>query len=229
MCKVKEDMFVPYEDLVNEHYAVAHTAQAMNASHNGNIGNGAQHNANQMGGQAYHQRDLTGTMPHGVQQGTYIRGPGGITWHPNEIRTGDPGAPAGTVVANGQPVVITHNNSGAQSTVKMVNGVITEVKTEGIKHDNEKPDLSLLPREFLDEVAKAMMYGEKKYGRYNFTGGMAWHRIISACLRHVTAFAGGEDNDQESGVSHLGHAGACILMLCVYFKRNLGTDTREKK
>lgn len=104
-----------------------------------------------------------------------------------------------------------------------------EIKSEGVKHDQEKPDLSLLPREFLDEVAKAMMYGEKKYGRYNFTGGMAWHRIISACLRHITAFAGGEDNDQESGVSHLGHAGACVLMLCVYYRRNLGTDTREKK
>ena len=73
------------------------------------------------------------------------------------------------------------------------------------------------------------MYGEKKYGRYNYTGGMAWHRIIAACLRHVTAFASGEDTDRESGVSHLGHAGACVLMLTVYYKRNLGTDTREKK
>lgn len=100
---------------------------------------------------------------------------------------------------------------------------------EGIKHDQQKPDLSLLPREFLDEVAFAMQYGETKYGRYNYTGGMAWHRIIAASLRHITAFAGGEDNDPESGVSHLGHAGACVLMLCVYYRRNLGTDTREKK
>jgi hypothetical protein len=99
----------------------------------------------------------------------------------------------------------------------------------GLKFDQEKPDLSLLPREFLDEVAKAMMHGEKKYGRYNYTNGLAWSRVIAACLRHITAFAAGEDNDSESGVSHLGHAGACILMLCVYFKRSLGTDNREKK
>lgn len=73
------------------------------------------------------------------------------------------------------------------------------------------------------------MHGEKKYGRYNYTGGMAWHRIISAGLRHLYAFSNGEDLDAESGISHLGHAGACILMLTVYVKRNLGQDTREKK
>lgn len=102
-------------------------------------------------------------------------------------------------------------------------------KNPGLKFDQEKPDLSLLPIEFLTEVAKAMAYGEKKYGRYNYTGGMAWHRIIAASLRHIFAFAAGEDFDPESSVSHLGHAGACILMLTVYVKRNLGTDTREKK
>ena len=101
------------------------------------------------------------------------------------------------------------------------------VLMQGIKHDQGKPDLSLLPVEFLNEVAFAMMYGETKYGRYNFTGGMAWHRLIAACLRHVYAFAAREELDKESGVSHLGHAAACLLMLTVYQSRNLGTDTRE--
>lgn len=103
------------------------------------------------------------------------------------------------------------------------------MSSEGVKHDQEKPDLSLLPIEFLSEVSRAMMHGEKKYGRYNYTGGLAWSRVIAAGLRHLYAFAGGEDLDPESGVSHLGHAGACVLMLLVYYKRNLGTDNREKK
>lgn len=97
----------------------------------------------------------------------------------------------------------------------------------GLKFDSAKPDLSLLPIEFLNEVAFAMMHGEKKYGRYNFTNGMSWSRIIAAGLRHLYAFAAGEDLDKESGVSHLGHAGACVLMLVVYFKRQLGEDNRE--
>ncbi len=106
-----------------------------------------------------------------------------------------------------------------------------KLKTEqhGIKHDQEKPDLSLLPKEFLEEVAKAFMHGEKKYGRYNYRNGMDWHRLIAACFRHITAFNEGEDNDKESSFSHLGHAGACIAMLLVYKKNSLGKDTRYKK
>jgi hypothetical protein len=200
MCKVKDGMSAQIDDLVNEHYGVAHMAQAMNAAANNNQGNGSYRSG--PGGLIYHaQTDNSGA------QSTVTIKDGVIT----DVVT----KPLNTTI-NGQPGVINPN------------GTIT-IKTEGIKHDNEKPDLSLLPREFLDEVAKAMMYGEKKYGRYNYTGGMAWHRIIAACLRHVTAFASGEDTDRESGVSHLGHAGACVLMLTVYYKRNLGTDTREKK
>lgn len=101
--------------------------------------------------------------------------------------------------------------------------------SEAKKFDNEKPDLSLLPKEFLEEVTKAFMYGEKKYGRYNYRNGMDWHRIVSATLRHVTAFNEGEDADVESGINHLGHAGACLAMLIVYIKHNLGKDTRFKK
>ena len=212
MCKVKDDMSAQIDDLVNEHYGVAHMAQAMNAAANNNQGNGSYRSG--PGGLIYETRPIFGANNCVHDQ--------------LHLKTNDSGAQ------------FTHNNTGAQSTIKIQNGVITDITTgpieqpttktnEGIKHDNEKPDLSLLPREFLDEVAKAMMYGEKKYGRYNYTGGMAWHRIIAACLRHVTAFASGEDTDRESGVSHLGHAGACVLMLTVYYKRNLGTDTREKK
>lgn len=99
---------------------------------------------------------------------------------------------------------------------------------EGHKDDAEKPDLSLLPREFLEEVAKAFMHGEKKYGRYNYRNGMDWHRIIAASIRHISAFNEGENTDSESGLNHLGHAGACIAMLVVYFNNKLGTDTRYK-
>jgi hypothetical protein len=98
----------------------------------------------------------------------------------------------------------------------------------GTKHDQSKPDLSLLPREFLEEVARSMMYGEKKYGRDNYKSGMDWHRVTAALLRHATAFNSGEDNDAESGLSHLSHAGACVLMLLYYYKNKVGKDTRFK-
>ena len=103
----------------------------------------------------------------------------------------------------------------------------TDDPTEGgVKHDNGKPDLSLLPYPALEELSRAMMFGAKKYGRNNYRKGMAWTRLLGACLRHVTAFSFGEDKDPESGLSHLAHAGACILFLLTYEKLKLGKDDR---
>lgn len=101
-----------------------------------------------------------------------------------------------------------------------------EVIASGVKHDQDKPDLSLLPREALEETAKAFMWGEKKYGRHNFKNGMDWHRPAAASLRHIVSHLSGEDNDPESGVSHLAHAAASIFMLLYYVKNKVGKDTR---
>lgn len=98
----------------------------------------------------------------------------------------------------------------------------------GVKHDQEKPDLALLPKEALDGIARAFMVGEKKYGRYNYLKGMEWTRLISALMRHVTAFNSGEDFDKESGLNHIYHAGACVMMLIAYYENNLGKDNRYK-
>lgn len=102
------------------------------------------------------------------------------------------------------------------------------VGVEGVKHDQDKPDLSLLPREFIEEVARAFMHGEKKYGRHNFKAGMDWHRPLAAAMRHLAAFNAGEDTDAESGCNHLGNAGAAIGMLLYYVKNKVGNDTRYK-
>lgn len=98
----------------------------------------------------------------------------------------------------------------------------------GTKHDNGKPDLSLLPSVFVKEVARALMYGENKYGRYNFEKGFDTHRLLGACLRHVYAWNEGEDTDPESGISHLAHAAASIGMLLRCLELGTATDTRSR-
>lgn len=100
---------------------------------------------------------------------------------------------------------------------------------EATKHDNGKPPLSLIPREALALEAQVFAFGAKKYGKHNFKKGMAWSRCLDAALRHIYAFADGEDLDPESGLSHLGHARCCLSMLIYYIENDRGTDDRTEK
>jgi hypothetical protein len=96
----------------------------------------------------------------------------------------------------------------------------------GVKYDNNKPPMSLLPPEALEEIAKVLDFGAKKYGTYNWRNGMEWTRVSSACLRHIFAWIRGEDLDPESGLHHLAHAGCCIMFLLTYVKTSTGKDDR---
>jgi hypothetical protein len=85
----------------------------------------------------------------------------------------------------------------------------------------EKVDLSLIPSVAEQAIAQAMMYGEKKYGRYNYCKGHEASQLVAAAKRHLAAWFNGEDNDPESGVNHLGHAMANCLM--ILRQQELGT------
>lgn len=100
--------------------------------------------------------------------------------------------------------------------------------SQGIKNDQQKPDLSLLPRSAKAGIALAFMDGEKKYGRYNYLNGLDWTRIISATERHLDAFNDGEDCAADSKLNHLFHAGANIMMLIEYYTKGIGNDNRHK-
>lgn len=95
-----------------------------------------------------------------------------------------------------------------------------------LKHDNGKPKLSLVNRECLNGIAKAMEYGMLKYEKNNYKKGMEWSRVLDALLRHATAWGEKEELDPESALNHLYHAGACINMLLYYIENNVGKDDR---
>lgn len=89
--------------------------------------------------------------------------------------------------------------------------VRTAPPTAGTKYDGEKPPLALLPTRALDAVGRVLAFGAKKYKAHNWRGGIQYSRLTSAALRHVFSFLQGEDNDPESGESHLAHAACCVL------------------
>lgn len=90
-----------------------------------------------------------------------------------------------------------------------------------IKHDQGKPRMSLVPQRSLVEVAKVMTFGADKYGDYNCLGGLRYTRLADAAQRHLNAWLCREDYDRESGVNHLAHAAANLLMLLEHQQRNM--------
>lgn len=105
---------------------------------------------------------------------------------------------------------------------------LVEKPVVSVKHDQGKVRLDLIPFDALDEIAKALEFGAKKYSEGNWEGGFEWRRLIGAALRHTTSWARGQDKDPESGVSHLAHAGAMIMFLLSHELRGLGKDNRFK-
>lgn len=98
----------------------------------------------------------------------------------------------------------------------------------GVKHDQGKTRLDLLPFEAITEIAKVLEFGATKYSAHNWRGGFVWSRTFAALLRHLWAFWRGEDKDPETGLSHLAHAGCNILFLLTFVLEKTGTDDRYK-
>ena len=84
----------------------------------------------------------------------------------------------------------------------------------GTKYDEGKPPLGLLSRLAVEEVGRVLEYGRAKYGSHNWRRGLGHQRLVSAALRHIFAWNESEDNDQDSGLSHLAHA-ICMLMFAL--------------
>lgn len=105
-----------------------------------------------------------------------------------------------------------------------------------LKFDAQKVRVELIPPEFVMGVAKVLTYGArtreqggKGYGAGNWaTGdGFEWSRLYGALMRHLLAWANGQDLDPESGESHLFHAGCMLAFLVGHVERNKGTDDRK--
>jgi hypothetical protein len=85
---------------------------------------------------------------------------------------------------------------------------------KAVKHDQKKVMWHTLPWQALEQVAKVMTCGANKYGYENWLkgSGLERNRYFSAALRHLTAYHKGEKLDPESGISHVAHAAAGLLM-----------------
>ena len=89
---------------------------------------------------------------------------------------------------------------------------------KGIKYDQDKVQMELLPFECLNEIAKVMTYGAKKYKPNNWKKVKnAKERYTGAMLRHLTEMKLGNKFDEESKLSHAAHM-ACDALFILYFE-----------
>ncbi len=80
---------------------------------------------------------------------------------------------------------------------------------------SKKPPLHLVPQSANIVEAVVLALGARKYGAaYNWRIKPVRASIyISAAMRHLAQWFDGEDDDPESGVSHLAHSRACLGIL----------------
>lgn len=85
---------------------------------------------------------------------------------------------------------------------------------EILKFDEGKPDWAVIPFDALEKIVCAFEYGVKKYKRpFAYRAGIPYMRLWASAIRHLVAWRMGEDKASDSGVDHLAHACANILMI----------------
>lgn len=108
----------------------------------------------------------------------------------------------------------------------MGDGEVRVTSATGGQKGRKQAQLGAIDPAALGVVAEVAGYGTEKYDRYNFLKGYDWSLSYDALQRHLLAFWGGQDNDPESGLPHLGHAAWHCLALIAFTQRHVGTDDR---
>jgi hypothetical protein len=88
---------------------------------------------------------------------------------------------------------------------------------------------SLIPVEFLWELASHFGVGAKKYADRNWERGYKWSLSYDALQRHIHQWASGERHDPETGGHHLICAAWHCCALFIFDIRGLGSDDLSQK
>jgi len=89
-------------------------------------------------------------------------------------------------------------------------------KNKAARYNKGKLQTSLVPVEWIIEIAKVFHQGAKKYAPHNWLKGMSYADCLAAHDRHILKWRGGERNDPETGCHHLVHAAWNLLAIFSY-------------
>ena len=98
----------------------------------------------------------------------------------------------------------------------------------GLRFDDGKNKLELIPAEWIWALGDVLTQGAKKYAERNWEKGMKWGKMIGCALRHTFRFVVGERYDPETGCHHLAMAAWNMLALMSYDLRGIGENDLPK-
>lgn len=87
---------------------------------------------------------------------------------------------------------------------------------KGLRYNEDKLKWGYIHYKSLEPMIRVLMFGAKKYAPENWKKGLDKKEILESMQRHLAALIDGEENDQESGISHMGHI-QCNAMFYNYF------------
>ena len=100
---------------------------------------------------------------------------------------------------------------------------VTDPVTGGQK-GSKLPRFSLIPADFLWALAEHYGRGSLKYDDRNWEKGYQWSLSVDALHRHLAQWLCGEDNDAETGSSHLVAVAWHVIALWWFHRHQRGTD-----
>lgn len=100
-----------------------------------------------------------------------------------------------------------------------------------MKFDQDAIPVQLLPTIPLLAISKVFGYGARKYAANSWRSPdrkpVNLMRTYGSIMRHLLKWASGEDNDPESGYSHLWHAGTQLMILIEHVETGAAEDDRH--
>jgi hypothetical protein len=148
-------------------------------------------------------------MKRRKKQSTYVTG-------------GDPSAPNMTAMA------LLQRDKEAQSRLATV-GIHSDQPGLAMRFNSGKPQLNyiLTAPHAMQGLAEVMEFGANKYSRHNWKKGFPFTKLLDSMLRHLQAFANGEDVDPESGLPHVYHIHWNAMVLSEQFHTHPELDDRD--
>lgn len=99
----------------------------------------------------------------------------------------------------------------------------------GLRYDNGKNRLDLLPPEWVWGLGVITTEGAKKYAERNWEKGMPWSKVWGPMLRHAFKWLMGERYDAETGCHHLLMVAWNALALFTYDLRQIGENDLQAR